>query len=102
MAIYGNNNGTIQPATQTTRTPRTDYKKLIHNGKQFQTLDEMIDFIARERAHVAFKSTKLILAELGSKAKDETIAQAMIEANKKMIHEFLKNRDDSRGLFGLE
>ena len=101
MAVYGNNNNTTTQAS-TTRAPRTDYKKLIHNGKMFQTLDEMIDFIARERAHVAFKSTKMILAELGSKAKDETIAQAMIEANKKMIYEFLENRDNSRGLFGLE
>lgn len=91
-----------KPTIPAQRQPKTDYNKLIHNGKTYDTLDVMITQIAKERSHVAFKSTKLILAELKSKADDKKIAEAMIEANKKMIIEFLQNRDDSRGLFGLE
>jgi hypothetical protein len=99
MAIYDNN---TKATTPTQRQPRTDYKALIHNGRKFETLDQMIDFVARERAHVAFKSTKIIVANLKCKKTDEQIAQAMIDANAQMIRDYLDNRDDSRSLFGLE
>jgi len=97
MALYDNTT-TNTPAQ---RQPKTDYSKLIHNGKTYDNLDSMVTQIAKERAHVAFKSTKLILAELGSKAKDEAIADAMVKANEKMIHDYIKTKDDSRSLFGL-
>lgn len=85
----------------TKKAPRTDYSKLIHNGKQYDTLEVMVHQIARERSNVAFKSTKLILAELKSKATDQVIADAMINANIKMIMSYIKEKEDSRGLFGL-
>ena len=93
--IFNNN------TTDTKRAPRTDYSKLIHNGRTYENLDQMATQIAKERSHVAFKSTKLILAQLGSKAKDDAIATAMIEANKQMILDYVQNKDDSRSLFGL-
>jgi len=99
MAIYTNNNNNT--TNQTQRTPKTDYSNLIHNGVTFTNLDTMITQIARERAHVAFKSTKLILEQLKIKKSDQVIAEAMIEANKTMIYEYIKNKDDSRSLFGL-
>lgn len=90
----------------TTNAPRTDYTKLVHNGKQYDTLEVMVHQIARERSNVAFKSTKLILAELPAKAKtavytDQEVADAMINANIKMIMSYIKEKADSRGLFGL-
>jgi len=101
MAIYDNNGNNLAPTTTNKRAPRTDYSTLIHNGIKYDTLDIMIDRIARERAKVAFKSTMLIFKELNSKVKEETIIEAMITANKKMIVEFLANRDNSDDKFGL-
>ncbi len=97
MALYDN---TATSNTQT-KQPKTDYSKLIHNGKTYDNLDSMVTQIAKERSNVAFKSTKLILAELKVKSTDQEIATAMIKANEKMIHEYLKTKDDSRSLFGL-
>lgn len=68
MAVYGNQN----TETNTKREPKTDYNKLIHNGKQYKTLDEMVLRIAKERSNVAFASTKLILTELKSKKTDRS------------------------------
>ncbi len=101
MALYDNNGNNVTEPTNTKRAPKTDYTHLTHNGKKYETLDAMITQIARERSHVAFKSTALILVELKVKKTDEQIAEAMVKANEKMIHDFVKNRDDSRGLFGL-
>ena len=98
MAIYDNNGTNV---SETKRAPRTDYSKLIHNGKTYDNLDSMVTQIAKERANVAFKSTKLILEQLKIKKDDQVIADAMIEANEKMIHDYIKSKDDSRGLFGL-
>ena len=98
MAVYGNQN----TENNTKREPRTDYNKLIHNGKQYKTLDEMILRIAKERSNVAFASTKLILAELKSKKTDQEIADAMVTANIKMIMAYLEEKQAKRGLFGLE
>jgi hypothetical protein len=98
MALYDNNTNQTTPAQ---RTPKTDYSTLTHNGKKYDNLDSMVTQIAKERAHVAFKSTKLILNELGLKTKDVEIAGAMVKANEKMIHDYIKNKDDSRSLFGL-
>ena len=97
MATYGNQN----TDTQATREPRTDYSKLIHNGKQYDNLDAMATQIAKERAHIAFKSTNMILAQLKVKKTEQEIATAMVEANKQMILDYVKNKDDSRSLFGL-
>jgi len=101
MAIYGTTNDNTTTIAANGRPVKTDYAKLIHNGKQYDNLETMVDRIARERAHVAFKSTQLAFKHAGSKANDETIAKALIEANKEMIFEYIKNKDDSRGLFGL-
>ena len=100
MALY-DNNGTNVTETNTKRAPRTDYANLIHNGKKYDNLDSMVTQIAKERSHVAFKSTRLILDELKVKSTDAQVAEAMIRANEKMIHDYIKSKDDSRSLFGL-
>jgi len=101
MALYDTNGTNVSETNNTKRAPRTDYSKLIHNGKTYETIEVMILQIAKERAHVAFKSTQLILGQLKVKKTDEQIAEAMINANVIMINDFLKSRDDSRNLFGL-
>ncbi len=95
MALYTDENA------PTKRAPKIDYSKLIHNGKTYDNLDSMVTQIAKERANVAFKSTKLILIQLKVKKTDQEIANAMIVANENMIHEYIKTKDDSRALFGL-
>lgn len=96
--MFENNN---TPATTATRQPRTDYTKLIHNGRTYENLEMMVTQIAKERSNVAFKSTKLILNQLEIKVEDQVLADAMIRANALMIHEYIKEKADSRGLFGL-
>ncbi len=97
MALYDENGN--QP--NQTKQARTDYSKLYHNGKTYENLDMMVTQIARERSHVAFKSTKAIVLNLGIKKSDTEIANAMVDTNKKIIHEYIQNKDDSRSLFGL-
>ncbi len=96
MAQYTNDN-----INTDTKAPKTDYTNLVHNGRKYDSLDHMVTQIARERANVAFKSTKLILEQLKVKKEDQVIANAMVEANKTMIHSYIKEKADSRGLFGL-
>ncbi len=96
MALYDENGN--QPQT---KQARTDYSKLYHNGKTYENLDMMVTQIAKERSHVAFKSTKAIVIALGSKKTDAEIAEAMITTNKQIINEYIQNKDDSRSLFGL-
>ena len=97
MALYGNENTN----TTTAKQVRTDYSKLIHNGRTYDNLESMVTQIAKERANVAFKSTKLILAQLKHNVEDQILADAMVKANEVMIYEYIKEKADSRGLFGL-
>ena len=99
MALYDNNGNTL--ADNAKKEPRTDYSRLVHNSKTYDSLDQMATQIAKERSHVAFKSTKLILAQLKVKKTDEQIAESMIAANKQMIIDYVNNKDNSRSLFGL-
>ena len=95
MATYG------QQAQTEDKQPRTDYTNLLHNGKKYDNLDEMVLRIAKERSNTAFKSTKLILAQLKVKKTDQEVADAMIEANKNMILSYIEEKKTSRDMFGL-
>lgn len=102
MAAYGT------PTQPETKQPRTDYTNLIHNGKKYDNIDAMVTQLAKERANIAFKSTKLIITQLKIKKSDQEIATAMIEANKLMINNYLAEqaikdaeRNTSREMFGL-
>jgi len=103
MALYDTNgNDVTNTNTNTTKkAPKTDYSALRHNSRTYETLDAMVTQIAKERANVAFKSTKLILDQLKIKKSDQVIADAMVKANEVMIHEYINAKDNSRALFGL-
>jgi len=100
MAVYGTK--TTQNQTQSNNGPRTDYTELVHNGQKYRTLDEMVLQIARERANADFKVASRFVSFLGVEGKtQQEVADALIDAHKQVILDYIGEKQEKRSLFGL-
>jgi hypothetical protein len=75
---------------------KTEYRKGIYNGVQYDSEKEAINAAAVSRARMEFTSVKKTLEKMKLKFSEKKLIQALYEMRREQIIETLKKQDEKR------